>query len=55
MSEQYISNPNSKLTQEEMITISGLLIKAGYEVKIREKTFELDGKAKKVKCIFYHI
>ena len=55
MSEQYIANPNSKLTQEEMIAMSGLLINAGYEVKIREKTFELDGKAKKIKCIFYKI
>lgn len=45
-----IANPNSKLTQDEMLDIARLLVKAGYEVKIREKKMDDN---KKVKYIAY--
>ena len=47
-----IANPNSKLTQEEMLELGRLLLKAGYQVAIRERKLK-DGK--KIKTIVYGI
>lgn len=47
-----IANPNGKLTQDEMFEIGRLLLKAGYQVAIRDR--KLDDN-KKVKCIIYGV